>query len=155
MIIPSMLLYSSNWGKVSTFRMMPVMLDCPFAECIYDPNSKNLVVISKVPTELFHMVEKLDDNGDAMPIKGKPRPNGKNFKEERRAIPSYQEYYIGEMNEILNFVASFATNASAFDVSPYMVPSDVKSKTESVIETNPVTEVKPPEIKTPVLDVVK
>ncbi len=44
----SMMIISSIWGMNKTFRLLPVDEACPYVESIYDPESKVLVVISKL-----------------------------------------------------------------------------------------------------------
>lgn len=111
-IKPSMLLITSTWQNQETFRLIPIDLGCPFNECIYDPRSKALAIISKTPLQKYVMTEKLDDNGDVEFLKnGKKRPgSGKGHKEERRLIDSYMEYYIEDKSEILGFACMFAVN---------------------------------------------
>lgn len=105
----SMLAISSVWGNNKTFRLMPVSADCPYLECIYDPESKILVVISKMHKQSYHMLPALDDNGDPMPPK-KARQNNKNIREERRLVDTYQEYYIIVNEEIYAFLNSVVVN---------------------------------------------
>jgi len=111
----SMLLFTSAWGPQGdakpTFRMLPITTECPYLECIFDPSNKILAVISKIEKKSYTMVPKVDDNGDVMMIKGgKGRPNGQHYKEERRLIESYQEFYIEQASEIRSFVNMFAYN---------------------------------------------
>jgi hypothetical protein len=95
--------------------------DCPYQECIYDPESKTLAVISKQPKQTYSMVIKVDDNGDPIFLKGdKKRSNGKNYKEERRLLDTYQEYYISDYGEIVQFIQRFADNSGSFDYLKYM-----------------------------------
>ena len=76
-----MMLVSGNWGPYKTFKMIPVSTECPYIEAIFDPSSKILAVISKEKKPTYHMVPKLDDNGDQIPMKVGKRANGKNNKE--------------------------------------------------------------------------
>ncbi|NDC95675.1 hypothetical protein EB077_10260 [bacterium] len=71
------------------------------------------------------MITKLDSNGD--PEKRKtPGRNGNPYKEERRALETYQEYYIEEKSEIEDFIKHFASNADSYDYAVYlnMVPAE-------------------------------
>lgn len=105
----SMMAVSSIWGNNKTFRLIPLDSNCPYNECIYDPQSKILVIISKNFKETYHMIPTLDDNGDEVPAK-KPRANGKPIKEERRLIETYQEYYIILNEEIYSFLDNVCVN---------------------------------------------
>ena len=115
----SMLLFTSFWQDRPTFKLMPIVDSCPFVEVIYDPNLEMLVVINKTFKQTFHNVPKQDDNGDIVMTKT-PRKNGKPFREERRAIDTYQEYYMTEKSEIEDFIKRFAVNADEYDYSKHM-----------------------------------
>lgn len=115
----NMLLTTSNWKGGKTFKMIPTTLDCPYIECIYDVGFKILAIVGKVSKDTFHMVEKLDDNGD--PVQKKSAPKGQDpFKRERRTLETYQEYYIEDKNEIINFVKAFADNVDEFDFMQFI-----------------------------------
>lgn len=120
----NMLLTSSIWNNKPSFRLMPVTQSCLFTEGIYDIDSKVLVMISNVKKDTFHMVPKIDDNGDPMMTKA-PRANGSRYKEERRQLETFQEYYITEKKEIDAFIKMVAINAGDFDFSQYLDKSNV------------------------------
>ena len=116
----SMMLVTSNWGPYKSFKAIPINTDCPYMEAIFDPSSKILAVISKHSKQSYHMLPKLDDSGDPIKMKIGKRQNGKDFKEERRLIDTYAEYYISEKNEIENFIKSFCLNSDSYDYKDYM-----------------------------------
>lgn len=66
------------------------------------------------------MMPKLDDNGDVVPRKVKSE-GSKPYKEDRRTIETFQEYYIHDKEEIKFFVDLFAINAN---VSEEFLTSD-------------------------------
>lgn len=105
----NMLLIKSNWNDGDTFRMIPLTIDCPYVECIYDPKQKVLVLISKITKTALHMLPKLDDNGDAAQLKTK-RPNGRTVKEERKSIDTFQEFYIDNVDALDSIIDIFAIN---------------------------------------------
>lgn len=109
----SMLLTTSTWGDNKTFKMIPVALDAPFNEVIFDPEQKVLAIVGKEKKQTFHMLPKLDDAGRLMPLKQK-RVDGKDYAEERRLIETYYEYFIEDKQEIIDFVKAFALNAGSF-----------------------------------------
>lgn len=111
---PTMMLVTSDWNDQPSFRLMPVTEDCPYVECLYDPESKVFVVISKVKKTSLHMLPKLDDNGDPSASKT-PRRNGKLMKEERKSIETFQEYYVGSKIDIEVLIKLHAINANNFD----------------------------------------
>lgn len=118
-IKPTMLLVTSLWQEKKSFRLIPVDLNCPFSEGIYDPDSKVLVMMSAQTKESVHMLPKLDDNGDPTKAKG-PRPNGKLYREQRVTLATYNEHYIMEKPEIESFINTFAVNAKDFDYKSFM-----------------------------------
>lgn len=103
----SMMLIRSTWNQGKTFRLIPINLDCPYNEAIYDPEQKILAVISKECKETFQMVPKFDDKGDVMQAK-RVRENGKPYAEERRALDTWYEYYVEEADDIKAFIEWFA-----------------------------------------------
>jgi hypothetical protein len=115
----SMMLITSSWGEKKTFRLMPIDLNCPFTEGIYDPDGKVLVMISKDKKESFHMLAKLDEQGDPLKLK-RPRANMKPFPEERKALETYQEHYISETKEIEQVISMFAVNKEDYDYKSIM-----------------------------------
>ena len=115
-----MMLVSGNWGPYKTFKMIPVSTECPYIEAIFDPSSKILAVISKEKKPTYHMVPKLDDNGDQIPMKVGKRANGKNHKEQRVMMDTYQEYYINNLEEVETLIQAFAVNAKTYDYKTTM-----------------------------------
>ena len=71
------------------------------------------------------MVPKLDDNGDQIPMKVGKRINGKNFREQRVMMDTYQEYYLNNADEIQKIISAFAVNAKDYDFKKFM-DADVK-----------------------------
>jgi len=115
-----MMLVSGNWGPYKTFKLIPVTIDCPYIEAIFDPSSKILAIISKDSKPSYHMVPKKDDNGDDVPMKIGKRTNGKEFKEQRIMMDTYQEYYINNLEEVTSMINMFAINADTYDYKTTM-----------------------------------
>ena len=122
-IQPTMKLVTAPWQNGSSFRLIPVSKDCPFAEGIYDPTSKILVLMSVIKKETLHMMPKLDENGD--PLKSRVRQNGKQYKEERKSLETFTEHYISEKEEIEEIIKEHAVNADKFDFKKYMVDPSI------------------------------
>lgn len=99
----NMMIISVEWQGTKSFKLMPVTIDCPFVEAIFDPQGKFLVVISKEKKETFHMVTRLSENGDAMPKSN----NRDEHKKQRVAIDTYQEYYIQDKEDVKSFIELF------------------------------------------------
>jgi hypothetical protein len=116
----NMMLVSGNWGPYKTFKLIPVSTECPYIEAIFDPSSKILAVISKDKKPTYHMVPKLDDNGDQIPMKLGKRANGKDHKEQRVMMDTYQEYYINDLEEVDTIIKAFAVNADTYDYKKTM-----------------------------------
>ena len=114
------------------FKMIPITLDCPFVECMYSAKDNVMAVITKTMKQSYHMVPKLDDQGD--PIKTKTqRANGKTYKEERRLVDTFSEFYLLTPEEINGFIESFAVNAKTFDYKALTMPKkDPKDEIISV-----------------------
>jgi hypothetical protein len=115
----SMTMVSSIWNDAKTFKLIPTTGDCPYVECIYDANLGVLAVVSKNRKQSYHMLPRLDDNGDVQRMKVSKRNNGKDYKEERRLLESFQEYYIIEEEEIVEFIEKFSDNFSTYDYKQY------------------------------------
>ena len=122
----SMMLVTSSWGTMKTFKMIPINNDCPYAECIFDVQSKILAVIGKDKKESLHMIPRLTDSGDVQFLKIGKRNNGKDYSEERKLLTTFYEYYVEEIDEIRSFVDKFAYNKD-FDYNKYIdLKVDVK-----------------------------
>jgi len=115
-----MMLTTSNWGPNKTFKLIPVSKDCPYVEAIFDPGSKILAVISTIAKETYHMVDRLDDNGDPQKMKLTRTSSGGDTKKERRLLKTYAEYYITVREEIETFINGFCLNADSFDIKQYL-----------------------------------
>lgn len=133
-----MILASNYWGEAKSFKLVPITEDCPYAEALYDVHTGLLAVISKIKKQVFHNVPKLDDNGDIMHMKIGKRENGKPYKEERRTLETFHEYYIIDEKEIINFIKAFTINESDYNYMQYIVSARSKDNqdvvTEKVIE---------------------
>jgi hypothetical protein len=118
----SMILVQSSWQDTQTFRLVPITNECPYVECILDPATKVFVVISKIVKTSLHMIPRLDDNGDAMSVKGQ-RPNGRTVKEERKTVDTFQEYYVEDKTAMEEIIKLVAINAKTFDYKKFLVES--------------------------------
>lgn len=116
----SMMLITSTWGQKKTFKLIPTSLDCPYNECIYDPDAKVLALIGKEKKQQMHMLPKLNDQGDVQRMKIGKRENGKDYAEERKTVETYYEYYVEEPAEVRSFVEMFASNHKNFDYDSYL-----------------------------------
>ncbi len=123
----NMMLVNSSFRNAKSFTLIPVSLDSPYTEAMFDPASGILAVISKVMKQSYHMVPKLDDDGQPQRLK-KPNPQtGKTHKEERRLVDTFSEFYLSDRADIETFIHMFAINAENFSVEEFFV--DLK-KTE-------------------------
>jgi hypothetical protein len=123
-IKPTMLAIKSTWNGKQTAKLIPVSNDCPYVECIMDPESKIMVVISKVSKQTLHMLPRLDDNGDPKMLKVTKRPSGKTVMEERKTIETFQEYYIDDKTAIMNIIDLHSVNPEEIKVIVAEILSD-------------------------------
>jgi len=135
----SMMLIKSNFGPMKSFKLIPISQDCPFVECLFSPREKMMVCIGTICKDSYHMVAKLDDNGDEIPVKGKPRANGKKIKEERRLVETFSEHYIVTEEEIKEIINMFAINPDAFDLDEFFDMEGMESELIKM-DTPPIIE---------------
>jgi len=121
-----MMLITSTWGKSKTFRLIPVTKDSIYNEAIFDLDNKVLALISKEKKQTMHMLPKLNEFGDVQYLKVGKRANGKEFSEERKLVETFYEYYVENVEEVVEFVKAFAINADTFNYQQYI---DAKSET--------------------------
>jgi hypothetical protein len=129
----TMMLVQATWNEKQTFRMIPIADSCPYVECIFDPDTKVFVIISKLTKHALHMLPKLDDNGDPMTVKSK-RPNGRNFREERYKIEVFQEFYVEDTTAMTDLISMFAVNAKSFDYNNFLKSEDKSIKEKKTVK---------------------
>ena len=129
----NMMLVKSVFRNVNSFTLIPVSLDSPYTEAMFDPASGILAVISKVMKQSYHMVPKLDDNGDPQRLKAPNPQTGKTVKEERRLVDTFSEFYLNDKADIETFIHMFAVNATEFDYTQFMNIDVKQTKTSNLI----------------------
>ena len=129
----NMILVKSVFRNVNSFTLIPVSLDSPYTEAMFDPASGILAVISKVMKQSYHMVPKLDDNGDPQRLKVPNQQTGKTVQEERRLVDTFSEFYLNDKADIETFIHMFAVNASEFDYTQFMNIDVKETKTSNII----------------------
>lgn len=125
----TMMIISSTWNEKPTFKMIPVSLDAPFNECIYDVDNKVLAVISKEGYEKPHMMPKLDNYGRPKTTKGK-NADGQLVEataSERIFTHAFYEHYLETATDIRSFINFFAINSKHDALN---VLNNTKAKTE-------------------------
>jgi len=122
----NMLLITSGFRGAKSFALVPITDNCPYVECLFDPSSNLLAVITKTIKGSYHMIPKLDDNGDPVRLKSQRRENGKTVKEQRAMVDTYSEFYVSDPLEIEGFIDLFAVNAKHFDYKQYIAEQDIK-----------------------------
>lgn len=131
---PSMLMVTGNWGPTLSFKLMPINEECPYIEAIFNPMAKVLAIIGTKKKDVFHMVERLDENGDPRMRKGKPNKD-EPIQKQRVSVESYSEYYITERDEIEDFLKNVTVNFKTFDYKKYL---DLKTmETPNILGTTP------------------
>jgi len=116
----SMMLVTASWKNKKTFKLIPVATDCPFNEMIFDVDERVLALVSKEKKQSLHMLTKLNDMGDPIPVKSGRRANGSQHAEERKTLETYYEYYVENPDEIKEIVSRFAVNTQQFDYNQYL-----------------------------------
>lgn len=109
------MLVNSTLNEKPTFALMPISKDCPYVEGIYDPTERMLAIIGTSKKECFALLHALDENGKAIPIK-----KSGEYKEERLKVEKFQEYYLSDKNDIMNFLTRFAENSAEFNVEQFI-----------------------------------
>ena len=117
----NMMLVNSSFRNAKSFTLIPVSQDSPYVEAMFDPTSGILAVISKVMKQSYHMVPKLDDNGQPIRLKTPNQQTGKTVKEERRLVDTFSEFYLSDKKDIEDFINIFAINASSYDYKQFFV----------------------------------
>jgi hypothetical protein len=104
--------YRTDWYGNQTFRMLPVVKECPFNEVIYDPTTKVLAIISKEFKEKPNMFPKLNDRGEVVIKKTGTSSTGvePEYIQERKMMETYYEYYLDKIEDIKDFINAFAIN---------------------------------------------
>ena len=129
----SMLLVNASWKGHNSFKMIPITSQCPYTECLYDPASKIFVIVGKDKKTGLHMLPKLDEMGDPQVLKTALRPNGKNIKEQRVTLETWQEYYIEDLNDAKDIIKMFAINAGDFDYEKFIdAKIEIKEKSSLI-----------------------
>ena len=125
----NMMLVNSSFRGAKSFNLIPVSKDAPYIEAMFDPSSGILACIGVNSKQSFHMVPRLDDKGQPIRLKIPNKTTGKTVKEQRVSQQTYSEYYIGEKNDIDNFINIFAINADTIDYKQF---TDVEIKDTKV-----------------------
>ena len=109
----SMMLVNSIWNEKPTFKMMPISNECPYVECIFDPDSNIFVVISKTKKTTLHMLPQLDDYGQRV-------TGNKGAKQGRHKMEVFQEYYIDNIDDMKNIINIFSKNSDSFNYDRFL-----------------------------------
>ena len=117
----NMLLVNSTFRNAKSFTLIPVSNDSPYTEAMFDPASGILAVISKVMKQSYHMVPKLNDDGEPIRLKTPNPQTGKTVKEERRLVDTFSEFYLTDRADIDIFINMFAVNADNFKYDDFFV----------------------------------
>ena len=128
----NMMLISSAFRQVKSFSLVPVTEDCPYVEAMFDPSASILAVITKVKKNSFHMVPRLNDDGQPIRLKAPNMETGKTVKEQRVSVDTFSEFYVTDKEEIKNFIGMFAVNAKSFNYDQFFVDVE-ETKTSKII----------------------
>ena len=70
-------------------------------------------------------------------MKGKLRPNKKDYKEERRLVDTFSEFYLMTPEEIDGFIKLYAVNAKEFDYDMFINPPMPEENKELFVPEKP------------------
>jgi hypothetical protein len=121
----NMMIVVQEHRGMPTFSLIPIIEECPYVECIYVPDMKQLAVISKTTKDTFHFLPRIDDNGDVVQARAR-KVQGRMYKEERKQIKTYYEYTLVNEDDIVSFIEMFAVNAGSFPYKNVMNPPAAK-----------------------------
>ena len=127
------MLVHSVFRNARSFSLIPVSNDSPYVEAMFDPASSILAVITKDRKQSFHMMPRLDDNGQPQRLKAPNMETGKTVKEQRVQIDTFNEFYLNEKADIETFVELFAINASSFDYKSFLDVDVKETKVSNII----------------------
>ena len=128
-----MMLISSPFRNMPSFSLIPVSNEAPYVEAMFDPSSGILAVISKISKQSFHMMPKLDENGQPQRLKVPNKETGKTIREIRVSTETFSEFYLTNKDEIKDFLNIFAINADTFDFNAFMSVNVDKVETPKII----------------------
>jgi len=129
----NMMLISSPFRNMPSFSLIPVSNEAPYVEAMFDPSSGILAVISKISKQSFHMMPKLDENGQPQRLKVPNKETGKTISEVRVSTETFSEFYLTNKDEIKDFLNIFAINADTFDFNAFMSVDVDKVETPKII----------------------
>jgi|TARA_B100000900_G_scaffold367417_2_gene343913 hypothetical protein len=129
----NMMLVNSSFRGAKSFNLIPVSKEAPYIEAMFDPSSGILACIGVNNKQSFHMVPRLNDDGQPMRLKVPNKATGKTVKEQRVSQQTYSEYYVAEKNDIENFINIFAINADTFDYKQFIDVDIKKTETSKII----------------------
>ena len=127
------MLVNSSFRGAKSFNLIPVSKEAPYIEAMFDPSSGILACIGVNNKQSFHMVPRLNDDGQPMRLKVPNKTTGKTVKEQRVSQQTYSEYYVAEENDIENFINIFAINADTFDYKQFIEVDIKKTETSKII----------------------
>jgi len=129
----NMMLVNSVFRGARSFSLVPVSLESPYIEAMFDPTSSILAVIGKEKKESFHMMPRLDESGQPQRLKVPNNTTGKTVKEQRVTLNTFQEYYINDKADIETFIKLFAINASSFNYKEFLEVNVEETKVSNII----------------------
>ena len=109
----SMLIISSTYGENKTFKLIPISINCPFNEVIYDPASKVMCIVGKEKYQKLVNVPKMNSDGSYVLNK----KNTEGYAIERRMVDALYEYEIHNAADILAFVKLASINPEHESIS--------------------------------------
>jgi len=119
-VIGSMMLTTITLGTTKTFSLIPLAIDCPYVEAVFDPQRKILALLLKEKKNHFSFMPKIDDIGMVVPNANSRTKEQQPFKQERKMFEVFHEIQVEEAADIIALVDMFAINAAGFDYKSFL-----------------------------------
>lgn len=97
-----MMPYVSYENETKSFRLIPISIDCPFNEMMFDVENKVLVVISKFYKKEFETVPKTSSSFNLSNIFS--NNNLYSPECEQVTIDNYYQYFIEDFQAMINII---------------------------------------------------
>ena len=115
-----MLLVKSGFKNIPSFSLIPLSADCNYAEMIFDPIAKQLILFSKHIKESLHTIGVKDENGNY-------KTNKKNAVVTKEIkLQTYQEYYIADESDVRTIIELYAVNSDTFELEEFFKKPSIK-----------------------------
>ncbi|NCD06169.1 MAG: hypothetical protein EOL97_08625 [Spirochaetia bacterium] len=100
-----MFIHNAEWHEKESFRLLPINLNCPYNEMLYDCENKVLMIISKDKKQKPMFIPAINKKGKTITLR-----RTKELQQERQIIEMYYEYFLEDMEDIKDMIDLVAVN---------------------------------------------